>query len=44
MRQGTCIKTFEGHTGDILDIAFNTTGTKLATASADSSAKIYSVS
>lgn len=28
----------------MLDIAFNATGTKLATASADSTAKIYNVS
>lgn len=28
----------------MLDIAFNATGTKLASASADSTAKIYSVS
>ena len=40
---GTCLQTFEGHTADVLDIAFNATGTKLATASADSTARVYNV-
>jgi dynein assembly factor with WDR repeat domains 1 len=44
VRGGKCLKTFEGHTDEVLDIAFNSTGSKLATASADSTAKIYSVS
>lgn len=44
MRKGQCVQTFRGHDADVLDISFNATGTKLATASADSTAKIYSVS
>jgi dynein assembly factor with WDR repeat domains 1 len=40
---GTCVTCFEGHTEDVLDITFNATGNKLATASADSTAKVYSV-
>ena len=43
VRKGTCVQTFGGHDADVLDISFNSTGTKLATASADSTAKIYSV-
>ena len=40
---GKCLKVFSGHTDEVLDISFNNTGTKLATASADSTCKIYSV-
>lgn len=41
---GKCLKVFEGHNDEVLDLAFNSTGTRLATASADSTCKIYSVS
>lgn len=41
---GQCLTTFQGHTDDVLDICFNATGNKLVTASADSTAKVYSVS
>lgn len=40
---GKNLKVFSGHTDEVLDIAFNSTGTKLATASADSTCKVYSV-
>ncbi len=40
---GKCLKTFSGHNDEVLDISFNSTGTKLATASADSTCKVYSV-
>ena len=40
---GKCLKVFTGHSDEVLDICFNSTGTKLATASADSTCKIYSV-
>lgn len=41
---GKCLKIFEGHKDEVLDLAFNSTGTRLATASADSTCKVYSVS
>ena len=37
------MKVFTGHKDEVLDLTFNNTGTKLATASADSTVKIYSV-
>jgi len=37
------VKTFTGHTDEVLDLTFNNTGTKLATASADSTVKVYNV-
>lgn len=40
---GKCLKIFEGHKDEVLDLAFNSTGTRLATASADSTCKVYSV-
>jgi dynein assembly factor with WDR repeat domains 1 len=40
---GKNLQVFSGHTDEVLDIAFNSTGTKLATASADSTCKVYSV-
>jgi dynein assembly factor with WDR repeat domains 1 len=40
---GKCLKVFSGHNDEVLDISFNSTGTKLATASADSTCKIYNV-
>lgn len=32
-----------GHVDEVLDIAFNSTGTRLVTASADSTARVYNV-
>jgi len=32
-----------GHVDEVLDICFNSTGTRLATASADSTARVYNV-
>lgn len=40
---GKCIKTFSGHTDEVLDLNFNRTGTKMVTASADGTARIYNV-
>jgi len=40
---GTCIEIFEGHDDEVLDVAFNSTGNKLATASMDGRARIYNV-
>ena len=38
---GKCENTLRGHNDEILDVAFNLTGSKLVTASADGSARIY---
>jgi len=35
--------TLTGHTNEILDINFNSIGTRIATASVDSTARIYNV-
>jgi len=43
VRNGTCLKTFSGHEDEILDVAFNMTGTKLVTASADGTSRLYSI-
>ncbi len=40
---GKCIETFRGHVDEVLDISFNSTGTKLITASADGTARVYNV-
>ena len=40
---GECIETFRGHNDEVLDVAFNSTGNKLATASMDGMARIYNV-
>jgi dynein assembly factor with WDR repeat domains 1 len=40
---GTCIETFKGHTDEVLDACFNSTGNKLVTASADGTARVYNV-
>jgi dynein assembly factor with WDR repeat domains 1 len=44
VRKGTCVKVFSGHTDEVLDLNFNSTGTKLASASADGTCKVYNVS
>jgi dynein assembly factor with WDR repeat domains 1 len=40
---GKCVETLRGHCDEVLDISFNATGTRLVTASADSTARIYNV-
>jgi dynein assembly factor with WDR repeat domains 1 len=35
------LATFKGHGDEILDVTFNLTGTKIASASSDQTAKIY---
>ena len=41
MQSGTCVHTLRGHNDEILDVTFNTTGSKLVTASADGNARVY---
>jgi dynein assembly factor with WDR repeat domains 1 len=41
VRTGQCINTLRGHNDEILDVSFNSTGSKLVTASADSTARVY---
>ncbi len=41
VQSGTCIHTLRGHNDEILDVKYNTTGTKIATASADGTARVY---
>jgi dynein assembly factor with WDR repeat domains 1 len=40
---GKCVETLRGHEDEVLDICFNSTGTRLVTASADGTGKIYNV-
>lgn len=40
---GKPIVSFDDHSDEVLDIAFNTTGTLLASVGADNEGKIYSV-
>ena len=40
---GKCVDTLSGHLDEVLDISFNTTGTKIVTASADNTARVYNV-
>ena len=42
-RTGQAVATLRGHEDEVLDVAFDYTGLKLATASADGTACIYSV-
>jgi len=35
--------TFVGHNDEILDVTFNLTGTKIASASSDNTARVYNV-
>lgn len=37
------METLRGHVDEVLDICFNSTGTRLVTASADSTARVYNV-
>ncbi len=43
VRTGECITTLLGAYDEVLDINFNSTGTKIVTASADGNARIYNV-
>ena len=43
MGTGKCVDTLRGHLDEVLDISFNTTGTRLVTASADNTARVYNV-
>lgn len=40
---GKCLKTLTGHTDEVLDLNFNRTGTRMVTASADGTARVYNV-
>lgn len=40
---GKCVETLRGHDDEVLDICFNSTGTRLVTASADGTGKVYNV-
>ena len=35
--------TFVGHSDEILDVTFNLTGTKIASASSDNTARLYNI-
>jgi dynein assembly factor with WDR repeat domains 1 len=41
VKSGACLFTLRGHTDEILDVTFNTTGTRIVTASADGQARVY---
>lgn len=41
VQSGTCIHTLRGHNDEILDVSFNSTGSKLVTASADGNARVF---
>ena len=43
MGSGQVFQTLTGHIDEVLDINFNATGTKLVTASADRTARLYNV-
>lgn len=38
---GQCVHTLQGHEDEILDVCFNATGSKLVTASADQTARVF---
>jgi dynein assembly factor with WDR repeat domains 1 len=40
---GKCVETLQGHSDEVLDVCFNATGNRLASASADATARIYNV-
>ena len=42
VKSGQCVNTLRGHNDEILDVAFNANGTKLVTASADGTSRVYS--
>ena len=41
MASGQCIHTLRGHNDEILDVCFNTTGSKLVSASADGTSRVF---
>lgn len=41
MRDGKVLHTMRGHTDEVLDVTFNTTGSRVATAGADGQARVY---
>jgi U3 small nucleolar RNA-associated protein 13 len=43
VRDGSCLKTFSGHTGAVLQARFLTLGTQIATAGSDGLLKLWSV-
>jgi dynein assembly factor with WDR repeat domains 1 len=43
INKGKCVETLRGHIDKVLDLCFNSTGTRLVTASADSTARVYNV-
>lgn len=38
---GQCVHTLRGHNDEILDVGFNSTGSKLVTASADGTSRVF---
>ena len=38
---GNAVHTLRGHTDEILDVSFNTTGSRLVTASADGNSRVF---
>ena len=43
MATGNCVETLGGHNDEVLDICFNSTGTRLVTVSADATGRVYNV-
>lgn len=41
MASGQCVHTLRGHNDEILDVCYNATGSKLSTASADGTSRIF---
>ncbi len=44
MRTGCCVETFRGHTDEVFSVSFNASGSKIVSASADSTARVYDIS
>lgn len=38
---GQCVHTLRGHNDEILDVCYNSTGSRLATASADGTSRVF---
>ncbi len=43
MATGECVETLKGHSDEVLDVCFNVSGNRLASASADATARVYNV-